>query len=66
PARRAQDGAARGGRPAAALVVSAEQSAAGGSARGRPGPGTYTEEATMKLMPRRRRVSGDGLLEELT
>ncbi|WP_250290565.1 glycosyltransferase family 2 protein [Frankia sp. CiP1_Cm_nod1] len=66
PARRAQDAAARGGRSAVAVAASAEQPAAGGSVRGRPGPGTYTEEATMKLMPRRRRVSGDGLLEELT
>ncbi|WP_237703024.1 MULTISPECIES: glycosyltransferase family 2 protein [Protofrankia] len=66
PTRRTQDGAGRGGRSVVAVAASAEQSAAGGPARGRPEPGTYTEEATMKLTPRRRRVSGDGLLEELT
>ncbi len=59
PGWRTQNSSAQVGRSAAG------QPAPGGPARERPASGAYVEDVTLKLTPRRRRVSGDGLLEEL-
>ncbi|SBW22184.1 family 2 glycosyl transferase [Candidatus Protofrankia californiensis] len=61
PGWRTQNSSAQVGRSAAA----AGQPAPGGPAREGPASGAYVEDVTLKLTPRRRRVSGDGLLEEL-